>query len=535
MSYHSPVADKDLAASQRSQRLRIVRVVLRCFLALAFLSFPRYEARARESTVEVTVGSKGFTESVILGDVLAHVARAQGAKAIHRDQLGGSQVLWKALESGEIDAYVDYTGTIREFLSELLPDETMLHSEADIRDALAKRNIVMTDRLGFNNTYALGMRESVAARLNMTKISDLKDHPNLKLGLSDEFMERRDGWLMLPHKYRLPKMDVRTMDHNLAYRGLENDAIQLTDLYSTDAEIKSYNLRVLEDDLAFFPKYYAVILMRADLQQRAPKVFDAFRKLENAIETDAMMAMNASVRLDRELESNAAAHFLNETLGFSIPLQGLDAASAWKRMGARLARTTAQHLYLVAVSLIVSILVGIPLGIVSVRYERIGHTILAVVGVIQTLPSMALLVFMIPFLGLGALPAIAALFFYSLLPIVRNTYTGIQQIPTATMESAQVLGLDGNARLKLIELPLAMPSILAGIKTAAVINVGTATIGSLIGAGGYGEPILAGLRLASIPLILQGAIPAALMAIAVQFAFGYLEKRLVSPGLLRPS
>jgi osmoprotectant transport system permease protein len=147
---------------------------------------------------------------------------------------------------------------------------------------------------------------------------------------------------------------------------------------------------------------------------------------------------------------------------------------------------------------------------------------------------MALLVFMIPLFGLGALPAIAALFFYSLLPIVRNTYTGLRQIPAAIRESAEVLGLDQNSRLRLVELPLALPSILSGIKTAAVINVGTATIGALIGAGGYGSPILTGIRLSSISLILQGAIPAALLAILAQWGFGMLEKKLVSPGLRPP-
>jgi osmoprotectant transport system permease protein len=144
---------------------------------------------------------------------------------------------------------------------------------------------------------------------------------------------------------------------------------------------------------------------------------------------------------------------------------------------------------------------------------------------------MALLVFMIPFFGLGAVPAIAALFFYSLLPIVRNTYAGLTQIPKATIESADVLGLSRGARLRLVELPLALPSILAGIKTAAVINVGTATIGALIGAGGYGAPILTGIRLSSIPLILQGAVPAAVLAIVVQFGFAFIERRCVSPGL----
>jgi osmoprotectant transport system permease protein len=217
-----------------------------------------------------------------------------------------------------------------------------------------------------------------------------------------------------------------------------------------------------------------------------------------------------------------------------IVLPSMTPAAQWKRVWDRLVKTTLEHLFLVILSLGLAILVAVPLGIAAARSERVANVVLGVVSVIQTLPSMALLVFMIPLFGLGAVPAIAALFFYSLLPIVRNTYTGLRQIPTATRESAEVLGLDEKSRLRLVELPLALPSILSGIKTAAVINVGTATIGALIGAGGYGAPILTGIRLSSISLILQGAIPAALLAIFAQWGFGFLEKKLVSPGL-RPS
>ena len=321
------------------------------------------------------------------------------------------------------------------------------------------------------------------------------------------------------------------MDHNLAYRGLEHNSIQVTDLYTTDAEIEFYRLRVLEDDKGFFPTYYSVILMRKDLAQRAPKVAMAYRQLENAIDSKAMTRMTARVRLNRQLETNVAAAFLNEKMNLKIPYQGIGPMAEWKRFVGRFTKTTLEHLFLVSISLTLAIAVAIPLGILSARTEAFGQTILGVVGVIQTLPSMAILVFMIPVFGLGAYPAIAALFFYSLLPIVRNTYAGLTQIPRATTESADVLGLGRRARLRLVELPLALPSILSGIKTAAVINVGTATIGAFIGAGGYGAPILTGIRLSSIPLILQGAVPAALLALVVQYGFSIVERRFVSPGL----
>jgi osmoprotectant transport system permease protein len=482
--------------------------------------------------VTIRVGSKAFTESVVLGELISHLVRDCGVQAEHRAELGGTQFLWQAMIKGDIDLYVDYTGTIRE---ELLANEVAagqaIRTETDMRDALAKKKVVMSERLGFNNTYALGMREELANQLGITKISDLRKHPDLKLGFSDEFMERQDGWRQLALKYRLPHEQVRTMDHNLAYRGLEHNAIQVMDLYTTDAEIEFYHLRTLEDDQGFFPTYYAVVLMRDDLATRCPAAAKAILRLENLINSEDMVSMTAEVRLDRKLETNVAGAFLRERLKLDIPLQSTTAMGGLGRFFGRLAKTTWEHLFLVLISLTLAILVAIPLGIASARNEHVGQAVLGIVGVIQTLPSMALLVFMIPVFGLGALPAIAALFFYSLLPIIRNTYVGLTQIPPATRESAQVLGLDELSRLKLVELPLALPSILAGIKTAAVINVGTATIGALIGAGGYGSPILTGIRLNSIPLILQGAIPAALLALVVQFGFGWIENRFVSPGL----
>ncbi len=489
----------------------------------------------RDSSPELKVGSKAFTESVILGEMLCHLGRDAGASVEHLAELGGTQILWNALVSGEIDAYVDYTGTIREeILAEAARKGIAVQSEEQMRQELARRGILMSATVGFNNTYAMGMREVVADRLSIRKISDLKNHPELEYGLSDEFRERRDGWNALAEHYGITTSNIRTMDHNLAYRGLVHNAIQVTDIYTTDAEIPFYRLRVLEDDLDYFPTYHAVVLMRTDLEQRAPNAAKAFLKLEGLIDPSEMSGMTGRVRLQNKMEAFVAGDFLNNKLQMNRPLPSMSPTAQWKRVADRLLKTTMEHLFLVAVSLGLAILVAVPLGISAARSERVANVVLGVVSVIQTLPSMALLVFMIPLFGLGALPAIAALFFYSLLPIVRNTYTGLRQIPAAIRESAEVLGLDQNSRLRLVELPLALPSILSGIKTAAVINVGTATIGALIGAGGYGSPILTGIRLSSISLILQGAIPAALLAILAQWGFGMLEKKLVSPGLRPP-
>jgi osmoprotectant transport system permease protein len=487
---------------------------------------------------KIGIGSKSFTESVVLGEVLSHLVRNTGARIEHRAELGGTQILWQALQTGEIDAYVDYTGTIREeILADAIRQGTKIESENEMRSALALKKVVMSERIGFNNTYALGMKRSVAERLSIRKISDLRNHPQLELGLSDEFFERKDGWRPLKETYSLPQTQIKVMDHNLAYRGLEKDSIAVTDLYTTDPEIQYYELVALEDDLGFFPVYYAVVLMRQDLVTRAPKAAEAILKIQGLISPEAMSAMSAQVRLDRRSETIVAGEFLNKQLNLSL---ALPKEGPWANLSKgiqRILSATGEHLFLVLVSLGLAILTAIPLGIIAAGNETIGQTVLGIVGVIQTLPSMALLVFMMPLfalfdMGIGPAPAIMALFLYSLLPIVRGTYSGLKQIPAAIRESAEVLGLDAKARLKLVELPLALPSILSGVKTAAVINVGTATIGALIGAGGYGSPILTGIRLNDLGLILQGAVPAALMALAVQYGFALLEKRIVSPGLL---
>lgn len=481
--------------------------------------------RAEDPTIRI--GSKSFTESVILGELLSHVTRANSLEAEHRAELGGTQVLWKALLAGEIDMYVEYTGTLRKEILDLPANA----SDAEVKQKLAAMNVGITPHLGFNNTYAIAMPSKLAASKNLKKISDLKNQTDLRFGFSDEFLDRSDGWPGLQAAYQLPHQDVRGLDHVMACRGLNHGSLDVTDIYSTDAEIEFYDLTVLEDDLGFFPKYYAVVLFRDDIATKNPELVDALMKLDHRISNDQMKSLNAAVRVNKQSELDASGDFVNTQLGIKVEWNRTDASSWMKRLGSRLLLTTFQHLMLVVISLMAAIIVSIPLGIIAYKFPRVENSILGVIGIIQTLPSMALLVFMIPLLGLGILPAIVALFLYSLLPIVRGTYSGLKQISEPLRESAEVLGLTPKSRLFKIELPLASPSIMSGIKTAAVINIGTATIGALIGAGGYGQPILTGIRLADVSLILQGAIPAAVMALLVQTLFGWLEIFFVPAGL----
>ncbi len=520
----------DRAVNRQPSRGKLITRL--AFVALAVsLVFSGFSSVALADNT-IRIGSKSFTESVILGEVLTGLASCKqlmgdkGPKVIHRSELGGTQIVWKALLSGEIDAYVEYSGTLQhQILQDYHPKDLN-----EIVELLRQQNVMCTEPLGFNNSYALGMRKQRASELNIRSISDLREHRKLKFGFSDEFVERSDGWGGLSSRYDLHSSSVRGLDHSLAYRGLAVGSIDVIDLYSTDPEIISYDLAVLEDDQSYFPPYQAIVLYRADLKERFPAAVSAFERLQGKIDNTTMARMNAEARMNHVLETAVANTFLHASVGENLTLPEVT-DSYFVRRSKALVINTLQHLMLVGISLTLAILVSVPLGIYSYKRPKFGGYILGIVGIIQTIPSMALLVFMIPLLGLGALPAIVALFLYSLLPIVRGTYTGLCSLAESIHESALALGLPESARLKLIELPLASQQIMAGIKTSAVINVGTATIGALIGAGGLGQPILTGIRLSHVGLILQGAIPAALLALAAQAMFGYIERFVVPKGL----
>ena len=461
----------------------------------------------------LVIGSKNFTEAVLLGEIGAGLARQQGLRVEHERQLGGTRILWRALENGQVDAYAEYTGTLAAELLQMPGADV-----AALRKALARRGLAMTDSIGFDNTYALGMREQRAQALGIATVSDLRAHPRLRVGLSNEFLQRADGWPGLRDAYGLPQTP-NGLDHDLAYRALASGAVDVTDLYGTDAEIPYYRLRVLKDDRRYFPPYAAVYLYRADLAQRAPAWVAALRGMAGRIDAATMQRLNAQVKLEHAREADVAAAWL----GVEAPTATGRAARVWQR--------TREHMALVGISLGLALLVALPLGVFAARRPRLGQAVLSLTGVLQTLPSLAVFVFMIPLFGIGAKPAIAALFLYSLLPIVRNTHAGLTGIPRDLRETAAAIGLPPRTRLWRIELPLALGTILAGIKIAAVINVGTATLGALIGAGGYGQPILAGIRLDDIALILEGAVPAAVLALLVQGGFEVIERLLTPRGL----
>jgi osmoprotectant transport system permease protein len=191
---------------------------------------------------------------------------------------------------------------------------------------------------------------------------------------------------------------------------------------------------------------------------------------------------------------------------------------------------TVQHIELSLVALVIAILISVPLGILLTRYQVLATPIIGVASLFQTIPSLALLGFMIPLLGIGWTPAIVALTVYGLLPILRNTYTGIMNVDKAMTEAGTGMGMTSMQVLLKVELPLALSVIMAGIRTAAVLIIGVATLAALIGAGGLGDLIFRGIAMVSAELILAGAIPAALLALLFDFILAWLEKAVTPTG-----
>ena len=474
------------------------------------------------------VGSKRFTESYILGEVLAQAA-APHARVEHKQGLGNTAIVYAALREGSIDLYAEYSGTIAlEILKQPGP-----MSAAEMDRALARQGLGVAVPLGFNNAYALALRGADAVGLNIRALSDLPRHPGLRLGLSHEFLGRADGWPGLAQRYQLPQQPI-SLDHGLAYAALAKRQVDVIDIYSTDAKIGQQGLAVLADDLGYFPRYEAMILYRRDLPQRFPQAWAALQQLEGRVTGEQMIAMNAAA----EIEGKPFGAIARDFLAHAAPP---DKASGAPRGGSLLRKLfdehlwllTRQHLFLVLVSVAIACLLGIPLGVLAARLPRLRQPVMTVVGVLQTIPALALLAMLIPLLGsIGTLPALVALFVYALLPIVRNTATGLLEVPQGISQAAIALGLGARDRLLSVELPLAAPVIMAGVKTAAVMSVGTATIAAFIGAGGYGERIATGLALNDNDMLLAGAIPAAVLAVATQWLFEGIERRL-APGRAR--
>jgi osmoprotectant transport system permease protein len=501
-------------------------------LLVALLAATTAGDAAAAGRPRLRIGSKRFTESFILADIAVDAARAAGdADVTHEEGLGGTAIVFRALEEGSVDAYPEYTGTLAQAILHA-PDGADL---ATLRRALEPRGIAISDPLGFDNTYALAVRRDLAEEKHLQSIGDLARAPDLRLGLSPEFIGRGDGFSALAARYGLSTAHVQAMDHGLAYEALGRGSIDVADAYSTDAKIARYGLTLLTDDRRFFPSYQAVFLYRADAVTRAPAAMKAVLALAGTIDRESIAGLNAEVEIDGKTfaavaDEFARAHGIGAAGGAAD-----DHRQALVPGIVTVVRTEGpRHLALVGVSSSLAMLIGVPLGIVAQRARRIGRVVIGVTSVLQTIPALALLCFFIPLVGTGTRPALLALFVYGLLPIVRNTVAGLDGIAPALRESALALGLGSWTRLVRVELPLASRTILAGVRTSTVIAVGGATLAAFIGAGGFGAPITTGLNLDDTRLILEGAIPAALLAILVEGGFALLDRTVIPRGLRLP-
>jgi osmoprotectant transport system permease protein len=487
---------------------RLARVLLLLLAAL-----PAWGANAPSDTLRI--GSKRFTESYILSQVLAQAAARHLANPPQVKQgLGNTAIVYEALRSGQIDLYPEYAGTIA---LEILKANAPMPLDAMNR-ALAPLGLGAAIPFGFNDGYALAMRSADAQTLGIRTLDDLARHPELRLALSNEFLGRADGWPGLARAYGFRQRPTG-LDHGLAYDAIAAKQIDVMDIYTTDARIERLQLAVLEDDRHYFPRYDALVLYRLDVPQRFAQAWAALQKLAGTIDEKEMIAMNARAELEgAPFDAIARDHLAGAGLqaGGTTPRSGLGS----KLFGPDLGRLTLQHLALVAVSVGIAALIAIPLALAVFARPRARAMVLGATGLLQTVPSLALLAILIWLVGaIGVTPAVIALTLYALLPIMRNTVTGLAEVSPGLRDAASALGMTSAQRLRYVELPLAWPTILAGIRIATTIAIGTATIAAFVGAGGYGERIVTGLAINDSELLLAGALPAAALALVSEAVF----------------
>jgi osmoprotectant transport system permease protein len=509
----------------------------------------------------IVVASKPFGESYLLAEMFAQLLEGRGYPVDRRPGLGATEVAFRALRSGAIDLYPEYTGT---GLVAILGDSAL----RDPRLAFARVATEFERRfgvrwlppLGFENTYAIAVRRETAERLHLASLSDLaRAGAELRAGLTPDFIGRPDGLAGLARAYGLRFAAVHPLGQAVKYQALAAGRVDVVDGYSTDGQIARYDLVVLRDDRRFFPPYEAAALVGARLAAEQPAALVALAELSGRLSEARMRELNRRVEVNGEPirgVARSALTALGVLQGAAAPGESAEAAApvapgapahptaAEARAGGNesfaaylyqrrgdLGRLALRHVLLVAVSLAAGILLAVPLGLALAGSPRGADAALGAAGLLQTIPSIALLAFMIPLLGIGVVPALVALFLYSLYPILRSTYAGVRNADPAAVAAAHALGMTAGQVLRHVRLPLAAPVIMAGIRTAAIIAVGTATLAAFIGAGGLGEPIATGLALADTRMILSGAVPAAILALVVDLALGLVEREVTPRGI----
>lgn len=477
----------------------------------------------------IVVGGKKFTEQTILAEIMAQKIENDTKHVVtRRFHLGATNIAFTALLSGDIDIYPEYTGTgwVVVFKQSVIRDSEETYQRLK-KLSKEESGIDWGKPFGFNNTYALGVRQKDKKFQGIKKVSELgSSWDGIKFGVNHDFYSRPDGLPGLLQHYgaTLNFSYVKSLDSGLMYQSVRDGEVDMIAAFSTDGRIKSFDLKLLEDDKNYFPPYFAAPIYKVSFAEKYPEVIRSLDALEGTITAEAMQKMNQDVDENAVSVEQVAAVFLKKN-GFVKEEMTHKDHGFWVQNGESLWKYFLEHLSLVLFSMVFALIVALPLGVVLMWYPRIANQIFAVASIIQTIPSIALLGFLIPIFGIGFKPAVVALFLYSLLPIMRNTYVGIKQVDPHLIEVTEGLGLTDWEILRYVKVPLAMPMIMAGIRTSVVINVGTATVAAMIGAGGFGEPILRGVNSVDSQMILLGAVPAALMAIIFDRVLQVYEER----------
>ena len=500
-------------------------------------------ARAQEAGRPIVVASKPFGESYLLAEMFAQLLESRRFNVERRPGLGATEIAFAALRTGAIDVYPEYTGTgLVAILHDTLPDSVaadpravFAHVSQRFEDAFHTRWL---PPLGFENTYAIAVTKATARRFHLSTLSDLaRESPHLTAGFTADFIGRSDGLVGLSRVYGIRPRAVRPLAPAVKYQALASGAVDVIDGYSTDGLLARYDLVTLVDDRHFFPPYEAAALVSQQLERDSPSAIATLTLLSGRLVVQTMRQLNRRVEVDGEDVKRVGGDELRALGLVDGQRPTPNASSSVQRSGfwsylwdrrATIFSLTMRHLLLVAIALAAAVIVAVPLGLGLERARRLAEPAIGTLGVLQTIPSIALLAFMIPLLGVGVTPALIALWLYALYPIARGTYSGVRDADPDAVAAAEALGTTARQRLLWVRLPLAAPVIMAGIRTAAVITVGAATLAAFIGAGGLGEPIVAGLALADTRMILSGALPAAVLALAVDGLLAVVEG-LVAP------
>jgi osmoprotectant transport system permease protein len=511
-------------------------------LVLVALASVASASEAQAQGAPVIVASKPFGESYLLAEMFAQLLESRGISVIRRPGLGATEVAFAALGRDAIDVYPEYTGTgLVAILHDSLPEQTSRDARAVFayvsRQFSERYHVRWLPPLGFENTYAIAIRRETSDRYHIRTLSDLaRESQHLSAGLTADFIGRPDGLVGLERTYGIKPRVIRPLAPALKYQALATGAVDFIDGYSTDGLLAKYSLVVLQDDRNFFPPYQAAAVIGPQLARERADAVAALSALSGQLDEQTMRQLNRRVEVDRESVAAVAADALasiglvgspRDRSAFGTerkPAVGLASYLASRR--ALIAQQAVRHVLLVVIALLAAIVVAVPFGLFLERARGAAEGVLRGLGAIQTIPSIALLAFMIPLFGVGVIPALVALWLYCLYPIARGTYTGVREADPEAVAAAMALGATPRQLLMWIRLPLATPVIMSGVRTAAVITVGAATLAAFIGAGGLGEPIVEGLALADTRLILSGAIPAALLALIVDALLAEIERRL---------